>query len=432
MSKINLNLGCGIVYKPNYINIDKFDNRVADEICDVGDLSFEPCSVDLIEASQLVEHFDYIHCKYILSEWFRVLKPFGKLVLETPDLEMAFKKFVSSDWAIKRTTLQWIYGIDSPGMQHKTGFTFNLLKNLLQEIGFEKISSHESMTHRYEPGIRVVCQKPKNYLKKQVFSCFRKRILDGLEIQDSFILIPLEKWIDIFLDLFEKLEENNEAFIDKIISKTVLCNPMLPIVFIDECVKHGLLKKSDIKEELCLLDFLNKEEFHKKVYSLWVKRKKELAKPEAKSNFILELEKLILGILHNRLDYKESLGYIINLKPTETLIFDFSLVFLEAKKLFNLGVKQFHKRDFSRAMLIFTKSSRLNPDNPLVYWNMARLDLILKSGDHAVIRNYEQALSLIKNKANKLNLKKELKQVNKGRQKLIPEEPVPEFQKAVK
>jgi predicted SAM-dependent methyltransferase len=130
--RIKLNLGCGFVYKPGYVNIDKFDGSVADKISDAGDLPFESNSVDLIEADQLIEHFDHIHCKYVLSEWFRVLKPGRILVLETPDLEKSIGKFIPSEPETKKTTLQWIYGIDSPGMQHKTGFTFDLLKNLLR------------------------------------------------------------------------------------------------------------------------------------------------------------------------------------------------------------------------------------------------------------------------------------------------------------
>lgn len=89
--KVRLNLGSGSIYKPGYVNIDKFDS-VADKVVDVCDLPYESNTVESIEASQLVEHFDYIHYKYILSEWFRVLKPSGTLILETPDLEKTFKK----------------------------------------------------------------------------------------------------------------------------------------------------------------------------------------------------------------------------------------------------------------------------------------------------------------------------------------------------
>lgn len=53
--KIRLNLGCGCVYKPGYINIDRLDNGVVDEVCDVASLPFRSDCVDLIEASKLSE-----------------------------------------------------------------------------------------------------------------------------------------------------------------------------------------------------------------------------------------------------------------------------------------------------------------------------------------------------------------------------------------
>ena len=426
MDKIKLNLGCGQVYKPGYINIDKFDNSVADKICDIGDLPFKANSVDLIEASQLIEHFDYIHCKYILSEWFRVLRPEGKLILETPNLEKTFKKFVSSDLKTQKITLQWIYGIDSLGMQHKTGFTFDLLRDLLQEIGFEQILREEPKTHRYEFGIRIICQKPKKCLEKQLFACFRKRILTELKIDNSYILIPLEKWVKEVLDFYEKFEENKETSVNKIISKIALCNPKISLIFLDECIKCGLLKKSEIDDKIDLVNFLSKKEFHKKVFSLWIKRKKEIGESETKSKFLFELETLIFDILQGKSDYKESLNYVTNLEPTEALIFDFDLVFLEAKKLFNLGVKQFYKKYFTKAMSNLLQSSKLNPDNPLVYWNMARLSLILKSENHIIIENYEKALKLAKDGENKLKLETELQQVKGSKKELISKEPIPE------
>jgi len=425
INKIKLNLGCGQVYKPGYINIDKFDNSIADKVCDVSDLPFKTNSIDLIEASQLIEHFDYIHCKYILSEWFRILKPGGKLILETPDLKKTFKKFISSDLEVQRTTLQWIYGIDSLGMQHKTGFTFELLRALLQEIGFEKILREEPKTHRYESGLRVVCQKPRECQEKQLFACFRKKILNELKIENSYILIPLEKWIKEVFDLYQEFKEN-KIVINKIISKSALCNPKIPFIFLNECVKCGSLKRTEIKDKMDLLSFLIKNDFHKKIFTLWIKRKKDIERPKIKFKFLSELETLILDILQNKLDYKERLSYITSLEPTDLLIFDFDLVFLEAKKLFNLGVKQFHKGDFTKAMNIFLQSAKINPGNPLVYWNIARLNCILKSENHIIIDNYEKALKLIKNKGSRAKIEIELQQAKNGKKDLIPKKPISE------
>ena len=425
--KIKLNLGCGHVYKPGYINIDKFDNSVADKICDVVNLSLRSNSIGLIEASQLIEHFDYIHCKYILSEWFRILRPEGILILETPDLEKSFKKFVSTDLKTQKTTLQWIYGIDSVGMQHKTGFTFNLLKDLLEEIGFTEILREESKTHKYEPGIRIVCQKPKRYLEKQLFACFRKSIMSELKIRDSYILIPLESWLKKIFDSYEREEKNKEACINEIISKTVITNPQISLTFLNECIKCGLLKKSKIKDRVSLLNFLTQIEFHKKVFSLWIKTKKRVGKVEREfKNLINRLEFLILDILNNQVGYKERLGYIIHIEPTDIEIFDFYLVSQKAKKLFNMAVKQFYKKKFPEALDLFLKSSKINPDNPLVYWDIARLGCILKFEKHKIRENYEKALKLIKNKKNRKKIETELKYARSNKIDSIQKEPISE------
>ncbi|MDI6592075.1 MAG: methyltransferase domain-containing protein [Patescibacteria group bacterium] len=228
--KIKLNLGCGIFYKPGYLNIDKFNPSVADKIFDVEDLPFAANSIETIEAYHLIEHFDYIHCKYVLSEWFRILKPKGILIIETPNLEETFKKFKSSNSEGKKTTLQWIYGIDSPGMQHKTGFNWELIKNLLTEIGFENIARERPSTHLYEPGMRVICQKPENFSEKQLSAHFRKRLKKELKIDDSYLLFPLENWIsEMFNIYFEGFKGNKKNCLNKIIGKISICHPIVPI-----------------------------------------------------------------------------------------------------------------------------------------------------------------------------------------------------------
>ncbi len=192
---VKLNLGCGWIYKAGWVNIDKYETAVADIICDIAVLPFTSCSVEAIEASHVIEHFDYIHCKYLLSEWFRVLRPGGTLIIETPDLEKSFKKFLKGNKECKEKTLQWIYGIDSPGMQHKTGFTYDFLKELLREIGFEKVQKEKPKSYTNEPGIRIVCKKPINCKEKQFFAEFRVRLKSRMGCDNSFLLIPLEKYV---------------------------------------------------------------------------------------------------------------------------------------------------------------------------------------------------------------------------------------------
>jgi predicted SAM-dependent methyltransferase len=426
--KIKLNLGCGIVYKPDYLNIDKFNNSVADEICDADDLPFEPNSIDTIETHHLIEHFDYIHCKYVLSEWFRVLKPTGTLIMETPDLEETFKKFKHSNLENKKTTLQWIYGINSPGMQHRTGFSWELIKNLLSEIGFENISSEKPSTHLYEPGIRIVCQKPKNFLDKQLAVCFRKRLKKELEISDSYLLIPLENWIIEVFDIYSKeFRHNKESCLNKIIAKSNICNPSMPKIFLEECINCGLIEKDKINNDL--MNYLVKIEFHKKLFSLWTKRKKAIEDDLWKifKNFIEDLESMIIQCLADKnLDYEERLSYIEGLNRVEIKIFDLQVIQLEARKLFNQGIKQFCKRNFLEALNLFLKSVKINPANPLNYWNIARLKIILNYEAEKIAEDYKNALFLILDKNAKKEIATELNNVLNKRSNLVPKIPIPE------
>lgn len=129
---MKLNLGCGRYYKAGYVNIDAYDTTVADLIMDATDLDFQDNSVEIIEAYQLIEHFGYIRSFYALSEWFRVLEPKGTLIIETPDLETSFKKYIKGSRKIREGLLFWIYGCDETGMEHRFGFPFFVIESLLK------------------------------------------------------------------------------------------------------------------------------------------------------------------------------------------------------------------------------------------------------------------------------------------------------------
>jgi len=424
--KIKLNLGCGIIYKPGYLNVDKFNNAVADKICDVQDLPFKSNSVEKIESLHLIEHFDYIHCKYLLSEWFRVLKPRGILIIETPDLEKTFKKFSQSALEIKKTTLQWIYGIDSAGMQHKTGFDWELIRDLLREIGFENIRREEAISHLNEPGMRIVCQKPKNFSNSQLRACFRKRLKEELEIEDSYLLLPLENWIRELLDIYSKeFKGNKEGCLNKIIAKSSICNPIIPKIFLKELFKFKLIEKDKIENDL--INYLIKIEFHKKLFSLWKKRKKTIEDDigEIFKNFIEDLTLLIRQCLINK-DYQERLNYIASLYPEDIKIFDFQVILIKAREFFNQGVKEFYKRNFPEALNLFLESVKINPKNPLSYWNMARLKIILNCEREKIENDYKNAMFLTLNKNIKNEIKLELNNFSNKRLNLVPKHPIPE------
>ena len=382
------------MYRPGYINIDLYGS-IADIICDAGDLPFESNSVDLIEACRLIEHFDSVSSRYALNEWFRVLKPGGRLIIETPDLEKSFRRLKRHE-----AVIYWIYGIDSPGMQHKTGFTFSTLKELLGETGFVNIVRGRPETYMYAPGLRAMCVKRES-AERQAFACFRKSITQlGF---DSYVLVPLEGWL-------RELRPDSHL-------RAAICNPRVPLLYLKSCIAHRLASESKVEEELDLLEYLAENEFHKKVYTLWMK-----SKNRDRDVFVQDLEATILEVLET--GQRERLDYVLGLEPCDTEIFDFSLLQMDAKELFNLGVKHFCHGELADAVEAFLRSSRINPENPLAYWNLARLKRI--AGNEAeALENYERAAELYRRdkkrgKNRTVEIEEEMKEGS------IYREPIPE------
>jgi len=136
---LKLNLGCGDEILEGYVNCDLYGDK-ADMIFDAATIPFPDNSINEIRAYHLIEHFNFMEGLQVLKEWFRVLKPEGKLVLETPDLLNTCDQFVKST-ENERIILYghffawpWI-----PGQAHYFLYTESQMNWSLEEIGFKNI-----------------------------------------------------------------------------------------------------------------------------------------------------------------------------------------------------------------------------------------------------------------------------------------------------
>lgn len=137
--QIKLNLGCGDDVKEEYINCDLYSEK-ADMKFDAKKIPMEDNSVDEIFASHLIEHFDFKEGFEVLKEWNRVLKPGGKVVLETPDLLNTCKRFVEADEGFRVRLYGHFFAWPwMEGQCHKFLYTENQLRWTLQQCGFADI-----------------------------------------------------------------------------------------------------------------------------------------------------------------------------------------------------------------------------------------------------------------------------------------------------
>ncbi len=174
-NRMRLNLGCGPLYRQGFINVDAFDVSVADLRCGLTSLPFADESFERVECMHAIEHLGYIQAIAALSECFRVMKQSAVLVLETPDIEASFRKFLGDRSMESRSSLlTWIFGHDTPGQRHRMLYPERLLRIMLKEAGFAGIRFQGPRTHLYREGIRVSAVRRGSAVDR-VIACFRHK-----------------------------------------------------------------------------------------------------------------------------------------------------------------------------------------------------------------------------------------------------------------
>src|SRR3954465_10914899 len=90
---MKLNMGCGQRVLPDYTNVDiqiwphnPTTCGDPDIICDLRSVPLPDGCASEVMAIHVFEHFFLWEAPAVLTEWHRLLRPEGKLVLEMPDL----------------------------------------------------------------------------------------------------------------------------------------------------------------------------------------------------------------------------------------------------------------------------------------------------------------------------------------------------------
>ena len=156
-----VNVGCGHDIRKNAINVDLYDDR-ADVKADAKNLSmFADGSVDVVIASQILEHFTFEEGKAALAEWFRVLRPGGELVVAVPDMDAVVVRWHDLPEEVKTATMYFFYGAQvGPGQVHMSGYTPYSLTQAVNKAGFEVIWMDKNKPPRPTPTVRIVGRKP--------------------------------------------------------------------------------------------------------------------------------------------------------------------------------------------------------------------------------------------------------------------------------
>lgn len=155
---IRLNVGAGARRPEGYFNVDAVENPGApkklDAVCMAGGIPLPDGSVKELMAIHLWEHLYLWECDAVITEWKRLLRPGGRLVLELPDMIKFCKNII--DGAMKggkhadQLGMWGAWGdprFKDPYMTHRWGWSPHTLSEFLKSHGFIKIKHLPTVYH---------------------------------------------------------------------------------------------------------------------------------------------------------------------------------------------------------------------------------------------------------------------------------------------
>lgn len=149
-TSFRLNLGAGLRHLEGYTSVDADPSTHPDLVANVLHLvSIDSESVDEVLAIHLLEHLHRWDAPAALREWFRVLKPGGKLALELPDLVKCCQNVLAG--RADRAGLWGLYGdpnYENPLMAHRWGWSAAELQVELKAAGFRRVRVTAPQFHK--------------------------------------------------------------------------------------------------------------------------------------------------------------------------------------------------------------------------------------------------------------------------------------------
>lgn len=158
-NQVRLNLGAGKQVLDGWVSVDLAGDP--DIRADVRELPLPDDYADEIQAIHLFEHIYRWEADAVLAEWFRVLKPGGRLSLELPDLLKCCANILGGMG--ERAGLWGLYGNPEyldPLMCHRWAYSFEELRRMMKQAGFPRPRIRPVQFHKKYRDMRVEAIKP--------------------------------------------------------------------------------------------------------------------------------------------------------------------------------------------------------------------------------------------------------------------------------
>lgn len=137
---LRINLGCGHIPLPEYINVDLRDVPGVDVVADVGKLPFEPSTVGEVFSAHLMEHFPQEELRRrLLPHWHSLLRPGGRLRAIVPDGDAMLRGIAEGEYPFEDFREVLFGSQDYDGDFHFNLLTPDSLTQLVKEAGFSNV-----------------------------------------------------------------------------------------------------------------------------------------------------------------------------------------------------------------------------------------------------------------------------------------------------
>ena len=177
--KVCLNVGCGKKIKrsnkeEHWFNLDVRDLAGADFVADIRNVAFG--GLDIIEARDVIEHFDRKESRQILAKLVGWMDGGGKIIIQTPDLRHIWKEMQTNDEWCERISFG---GQDYEENYHRCGWTRELLKIELDKLGVDIIKeSYQTKTGQDHGNLYIEGIKRGGKIEVGLIAMYGKRWLN--------------------------------------------------------------------------------------------------------------------------------------------------------------------------------------------------------------------------------------------------------------
>ncbi len=143
--EIRVNLGCGHIPLPDFVNVDSRELDNVDVVADVRNLPFAEGALSQVHSAHLMEHFPLEELRRsVLPYWTSLLRPGGRLTAVVPDAEAMISEFTAGRMSFEDLRLVTFGQQEYGGDFHFNMFSRASICELLREAGLVDVRIVES------------------------------------------------------------------------------------------------------------------------------------------------------------------------------------------------------------------------------------------------------------------------------------------------